>query len=69
MDRGAWQATVHRATDSQTWLSTAHSIPNLSLQFPVLTVPDLGENLKLGAVILKKEQIWLMGCHQNGSLF
>ena len=54
MDRRAWQATVHGTTESQTWLRTAHSIPNLSLQFPVLTVPDLGENLKLRAVTLKK---------------
>ena len=26
MDRGAWQATVHGITESQTWLSTAQQV-------------------------------------------
>ena len=26
MDRGAWQATVHGITESQTWLSTAQEV-------------------------------------------
>ena len=28
MDRGDWQTTVHRVSESWTWLSTAHSTAN-----------------------------------------
>ena len=45
MDRGAWQATVHRVTKSQTrlkQLSTTHQQPSILLHLLVYKLISLG---------------------------
>ena len=35
LDRGAWQATVHRVAKSRTWLSNTCTPPDLSTHLPI----------------------------------
>ena len=63
MDRGAWQATVHRVAKSQTQLKrlTMHAQPKDSFLF--ISEPTLRSNLALYAQEVPN-RCWLAGCRQ-----
>ena len=66
MDRGAWQATVHRVTKSQTRLSDYHSLTQLFLYcFSSLLYCEFHEG-RLSIIFLYSESlIWYQELKKN----
>ena len=62
VDRGAWQATVHRATKSQTQLSWCwvDSASERRLKFPLKTIEDMKSIVKKRRTVVASGGDWLV---------
>ena len=83
MDRGAWQATVHRVTRSQTWLKqlgththveylqhATHSVLKQSCDVHTIIIStcQLNKQAERGSVVFSRTQIITVQCSDSGSL-